>query len=396
MATSRDLTFGELTLRFTTDGRSCPDGWYRLAPASSLEGWFILVRSTDPAKEMVKPVTQWEYLGSHGLMNSSRAYRAVPPAGYKALSDVSVLVGSKPDDPKFGCIKEAKVGSFSYVHKSDVSGIGQIWTTVAPEYWYGDNGLRLAPSSYGGMVFSHDSKRPVDLPAMHVLNLPITTVPGPAPKEPQMDSYDKPVDATGWAKSRAIRVPFVGIKDERGGRDWQIANSPTYTLERYARYFLQKYSNNKLGGSPARTGYSVTSGISKSQTDTWHVKFGVSYGGKGGLDMGLIKGETSWNVSIEAGYSSARNVTEMESRTDFGDLVVPPKHSGAVYTIEHQLKIIREDGTPVAGEGGGMGFTPYTSHHFVQYPKPSRSEDSVQSLSEAARTEIQVKPFLVE
>ncbi|MEU0939787.1 hypothetical protein [Embleya sp. NPDC005971] len=97
-------------------------------------------------------------------------------------------------------------------------------------------------------------------------------------------------------------------------------------------------------------------------------------------------------------YSSAKNVTEMRSRTDNADLSVPAGCSGAAYTVDHQLKIVREDGTAIGGEAGGMGFTPYQSHYYVQHPKPSSPSgaDDVAALSRAATDKLRLEELAAQ
>ncbi|MGW2540239.1 hypothetical protein ACWC5I_05035 [Kitasatospora sp. NPDC001574] len=112
MATSRDLVFGELTLRFSTDS-DVPEGWFFLCNQLS-GGWRVFVRGTNPATDMVRPVENWTVLYE---AEKTKVWRAVPPAGYRALSDVQI---DKDTDPagsvswkQFGCVKEAAIDGFS-------------------------------------------------------------------------------------------------------------------------------------------------------------------------------------------------------------------------------------------------------------------------------------------
>ncbi|MGW2540335.1 hypothetical protein ACWC5I_05530 [Kitasatospora sp. NPDC001574] len=204
---------------------------------------------------------------------------------------------------------------------------------------------------------------------------------GAEPQKPEMDSFSEPVTETDWVKERAVTVPFTGIVD--GDRDaaWQIENSPTYTLLKQVRYRREEYVDNEASSTQQSVGFVVSTGVSKSQTDTWEVKVGVSVSVKAGLEIGPLSGEVSATVSVEAGYSSARGVTEMTERSDHADLVVPGLHAGAAYSTGHSLSVVREDGTSVGGGGGSLEFTPYTSYYFVQYPKAADDATDVAALS---------------
>ncbi|MEU0941030.1 ETX/MTX2 family pore-forming toxin [Embleya sp. NPDC005971] len=394
MSTSRDIEFGALTLRFTTDD-GVPDGWYWLAHRDGAgDAWRVLVRGTDPTDDMVRPPVDWQplVLGQSFVVDT---WRPVPPAGYKIFSDVTIRTKKNPrDDPtffqRFGCVREAPVKGFSYVHKADVVG-PVVWRIVAPDYWYGTNGIRMRPSQFGGFCESKD--KPVDQPPMHVLNLPIAVAPGPAPQQPRMDGYEQPVTDTDWVRARAIVVPFPGVKDAEKTTSWRVEHSPTYTLLREARYHLEKFVNNRNDDERQSVGYSVSTGISTSKSDSWHVTAGVSVTAKTGLSIG-IESEISATVSVEAGYSSATNVTEMQERVDSAQLVVPARHSGAVYSVGHRLKALREDGTPVGGQNASLDFTPQQSYYFVGYPLSANEATDVGTLSRNATRDAELEALL--
>ncbi|MFJ1989391.1 hypothetical protein ACIOGT_37520 [Streptomyces microflavus] len=125
----------------------------------------------------------------------------------------------------------------------------------------------------------------------------------------------------------------------------------------------------------------MTQGITQTQTDTWSAKVGISVGAKAGFDIEAVKAEVSTTLSVEMGYSSATSVSEMESRTDTGTLKTPGQHAGAMYSVNHRLTAIREDGNPVGGEGSDLTFTSNQDYYYVQYPEAADDTTSVEKLS---------------
>lgn len=101
MAISRDIGFGALTLRFTTDDH-VPDGWYWLAQRTGPgDTRGTVIRGTDPKDDMVRPPVDWQRLDyTGGLMTF---WRPVPPPGYRFFSDVLVPTSVDPrNDLLFG------------------------------------------------------------------------------------------------------------------------------------------------------------------------------------------------------------------------------------------------------------------------------------------------------
>ncbi|MFJ1804477.1 hypothetical protein [Streptomyces sp. NPDC088180] len=374
---------------------STGEGGVTLDRANRADDFFVLsiagvfttaVRSTDAADDMVRKAVDWKQIGTTqgGYLH---VWRPVPPDGYKIFSDFFLPRQYDPWNTELvdrvGCVKESHDG-FTYAHQAEA---GELvtpcgWTIVAPDYWYGTNGIRIAPAGTGAWCYSES--KPSGEPPMHVLNLPITIAQGSVPEKPLMDSFSKPVEATDWVKERAIIVPFPAVQDSEKSIDWQVENSPTYTLQREARYRLEKFLDNEHSSTEQSVGYSVTQGITQTQTDTWNAKVGISVGAKGGFDIKAVKAEVSTTVSVEMGYSSATGVSEMESRTDTGTLKVPGWHAGAMYSAGHRFKAIREDGTPVGGEGGDLSFTPNQDYYYAQYPEAADEATNVEHLSRPA------------
>ncbi|MFB6654081.1 hypothetical protein ACFCZ4_32775 [Streptomyces microflavus] len=390
--TSREVEFGALTLKFETfedseerQGKRWPtssdDGFFLLGGTAVASEWWTRVRSTNPEDDMVRKPVDWKMVGKwHG--GDSYVWRPVPPEGYKVFSDFDMDERHDPWttglDDVVGCVKETHDG-FTYAHVAEAEEAkSNMWLIKAPDYWYGTNGIRMIPGM-GARCYSEGP--PKDVASVHVLNLPVRIAKGSLPQKPLMDSFSKPVDDTDWVTEREIIVPFPAVKDSEKDYVWQVDNSPTYTLRREVRYHLEKFIDNEHSSTEQSVGYSVTQGITQTQTDTWSAKVGISVSAKAGFDIEAVKAEVSTTLSVEMGYSSATSVSEMNSRTDIGTLKTPGFHAGAMYSSGHRLKAIREDGNTVGGEDSSISFTPNQDYYYPQYPEAADHATSVEALS---------------
>ncbi|SCE62564.1 hypothetical protein [Streptomyces sp. OspMP-M43] len=363
---SRPVQYGALTVAC---GDTQPDGFLLMAQGYSKmpNGWCMTwVKSTDPAMDMVKPQESWQQLG-----NSS--WRPVAPPGYRACSDA---IGGMAAPPRtsIACIKDSDVDGFRYVHLATPTAepiLGtSFWANRAPKYATGANGVRVAPSM--GLAHVYSGEQPEGAPTQYVLNLPVNRRQGPNPSKPEMKNYDEPIALTEYAEDNRITVPFMSVYDQSHTVQWQMANSPTYTLRRRCAYRLITYLNNETSIEQSK-GKDVTEGISKSQTDTFRVSVGYSISAEAGVSFLGTGGKVSSTTSIELGYEHQWNVTTMVSETHREELKVAPKHAGALYGIAHELAVHREDGT-VAGTGEKLGFDARRAYLVLQYPPAVQGE----------------------
>jgi hypothetical protein len=384
MVSSKDVVFGELTLKFTTDSyEKWPDGWWSPCGSDGSHGfWTVLVKSTNPHQKMVTGVQGWQDLGNH-------SWRPITKQGYRAMSDVIFGSAKHPEDypylkSRFGCVKEEAVDGFSYIHKAEAKEyhpFPNLWTIVAPDYMYGEvNGIRLSPQETGGICYSPGNK-PVEGETMYVLNLPVAYEKGPDPEQPKQEDYRKPdPERTTPSIDRKVRIPCLCVKEPDRKPAWQFEHSPTYTLRRKVSYQLVKHLDNSGSDIEGSVGDSVTSGVSVSDSNTWHAKVGVTVGFKTGVSFLGTGGEVNGSISVEVGYASTHNVTVMESKTDSETLKVGPKHAGSLWVAAHVLEVLRENGDPVGGNAGGLDFKARKSYVIKQYPPPQMGEKSAVTL----------------
>ncbi|QNE74192.1 hypothetical protein F0344_05850 [Streptomyces finlayi] len=384
---SEERVFGQLTLKivnFSAQGwswDSFPPGYFYLGgglvpPSGQKEGWAVLAKNTNPSDPVIASPQQWKMVTKNGI------WRPVPPPGYRALSDLDDN-GGIPGNPLpewkiaqvFGCVKEKGSDGHPYLHRGNpvehAYGENRAWYIRAPYGWFDTAGFKITPTEYGGECL-YSPGDPLDSPVNWVLNLPVKPEIGPDPQTPAMTDYGVPQEDTPWSVERRVKVPCLAVKDTGRSLIWQLQNSPTYTLERRSCYHREGFINNKDGSIPQSRSSSWMTGVSEGVTKEWSAKVGVSVGFETGVKAGVLFAEAtakfSANLSIEAGYSSATRVEEMKSHTDTVELVAPPHHSAAMYGIQDELRMIREDGTVVGGQEGGLTFEQHDSSYYVYFP----------------------------
>ncbi|MCX4628274.1 hypothetical protein [Streptomyces sp. NBC_01443] len=96
-----------------------------------------------------------------------------------------------------------------------------------------------------------------------------------------MDSFDQPVGQTVPSVDRTVLVPFAAIQDGTG-LEWQLANSPYYTVNRKRSYSLALYGNNQGDTSQSRS-KALTYGVSNTESQTFSSSVGVTVGFEAGV-----------------------------------------------------------------------------------------------------------------
>ncbi|MFJ3206312.1 hypothetical protein [Streptomyces sp. NPDC086989] len=345
------------------------DTWYSLVltgfEGAQMAGIVILVKETDPDPNnplLAAPV-RFDQL-------ADTLWRPVAPDGYLAFSDVFEPEGGDPNsngDARWCMCVRAGQQSDGHTYVStnapveSESGPFGGWRITPPQYTGDPDGILLTTD--GAFVYSPDGP-PVDTPVQNLLNLPPVIVTGPPPAPPTMDSFDEPVGQTVPSVDRTVLVPFLAIQDGTGV-EWQLANSPYYTVIRKRSYTLALYGNNQ-GDTSQSQSKALTYGVSTTDSQTFSSSVGVTVGFEAGVDIFVAEAKVSTSLSVNLGYASSTAVTDMQSETITQTLVVQPKTAGAMYNETHTIDVRRQDGSE-ASVTGPLTFEAYSSVYYVSY-----------------------------
>jgi hypothetical protein len=395
--------FGDLLLQFTSDfsfayndrgsgGRRDGGFWYpKPGPGFSILGgygqgnyddpngkqWALCVAEATPGggarpalHNPVDWVQVWADHGSGGDQDGS-AWRPIPPQGYFALGDVFVDGYDKPRLDLVMCVRDDLTfpGKIAGQIWND-SGSGAdadvgVWAIDAPDGVADQYGF-IAVNTFLA-VPNYDT--PVSDPSANVLKLPFPVSAADAPEPPVLGDKKKPDDQTTPFRDHTVMVPFTGITDQQQTMDWQIRNSPFYTLERYVYYSLLLFNDNRTEKDQI-TSSSVTVGVTETKSKEFSVETSITVGFEAGV--ALISGKVSASVTVKLGYKQSTSVAVMQSSTVRGDLLTPSRHAAALWAAGYQLQLARADGTRV---GLPLQFDSASSSFLEsQFPAPTNAE----------------------
>ncbi len=265
------------------------------------------------------------------------------------------------------CVKE---GPFVDGH-TYVQGNAPVQETAAPGWWVitappytGDvDGVLVVTTGQG--VHSPDGE-PTDAPVQNLLCLPPVVADGPDPVKPVMDSFDEPVQSTDPSIDRQVLVPCMAIEDGMD-LDWQLANSPFYTVLRQRCYTLARFIDNQDGNVQQSASQTVTYGVSDTQSQTFSSSVGVTVGFTAGVGIFGNEATISASLAYNLGYSTSDSVTEMSQTTYTEPIVAAAGCCEAMYIETHTINVLRQDGTP-ASDTGPLTFRAMTALTYLSYP----------------------------
>ncbi len=288
----------------------------------------------------------WADHGSGAHMDGS-CWRPIAPEGYVALGDVFVTGYSKPALDDIVCIKKdltsrAEIGDEIWAdHGSGADHDIDTYYINAPDtYINSEKGLFAANTFVANSSYS----KPTDAPEINCLNLPFPVEKMSDPASPELDSYNMPPEFSGKTIDRIVSVPFTAIKDDKYSTKWKVDNSPFYMVERQIAYQRELFDYNKTS-VPQEVSKTVTTGITKSKSETFSVTTGISVTAESGVSFLGTGGKVSATISVELGWESTTGIEEFEERSISRSLTVPPSKAGALWTISFVLYIVRGDNT---------------------------------------------------
>lgn len=316
----------------------------------------------------------WNDKGSGADLDGS-CWRPVPPDGYVALGDVFMRdhwTAPSPDDVR--CVRKdiATFGTLGDLVWNDVHTGSDTdfaaWRYSPPGSFVSDQDGAFAANTFYG-VPSHDKPQVM----VFVLQLPFPVEHGETPQPPVLDSRSQPADRTSPKVDRTVTVPFTAVVDQDATLEWRLQNSPFYKVQRSVYYRLELFDDNRTSENQTKQ-LDVTVGVSKTQTDTFEVKTGITVGYEAGVSF-IGEASVSASISVELGYSHSTAVSSMQSRTLSAALVTPPDHSGALWDVSYILTLVRGDGTPISQQ---VDFAANGSFLEQQFPPPAEGAPTVE------------------
>ncbi|WP_183107359.1 hypothetical protein [Streptomyces sp. 1114.5] len=163
----------------------------------------------------------------------------------------------------------------------------------------------------------------------YVVALPMTGEIGKDPFKPSLTGHDRPADKIGWTKYRSVKVPFAAIRVSGRDLQWQLGNSPFYTIESWRAHSLVACADNVISLNQ-KVGDTITTGISKTSTDTFKASATVTVSAEAGIQIPGVGGaKASTSVAVTLGYEHSTGVA----------VTLGYEHSTSVTVLQRQRRV---------------------------------------------------------
>jgi hypothetical protein len=354
--------------------------------------WALCVAdATDPKSGRLPAVAApirydriWTDTNTHAKTDGS-CWRPIAPVGYVACGDIFVQGHDNPPATTvLWCVRKdlvhpATVGELIWDFVNSSPYISQLkfsaWHIDAPVPFVDPT---LGVFSANTFVGVRGTDRPTSGEEVYVLKVPFPTeASGAKPAAPVLESYNRPESQTSEVLDHIVTVPFTAIKDDRMTLAEQVSNSPFYTIKRFACYTLNLFETN-LTSLPQSKVYTVTVGVSKTQSETFSRETSITAGHETGIEIGMgpftIGGKASGSVTKTLGFTKSTSVEEMVSASVSNTLTTAPKCAAASWLLSYSLQLFRADDTAT---GDPLSFKIERTFVDSEFPPPAARHDTV-------------------
>lgn len=402
------IRFGNLLINFTTeftwiwDNKGSPNAspvaiWRPLPSAEFLKDYFPLgdhavadhtninKKTVVPVVAEAPPLTEEDREKGNALMppdeyervwddKGSKAYtdgaiwRPIPPAGYVAMGLVSSHGYDRPSRNAVRCVR-ADLVIASYIsdliwnnRRSPAKLDFSAWSINPPGAASGE--VYLSPGTFVGAA-SYTK------PSMHIaayslrMQIPLqVNLPPPAPAlagDRQPSPFEK-AEVTHISK-----LTWFTVKDPNLSPLEQLRTSPSYRLERTDKYVLVGFGHNQSSLNQSFK-WTATRGQNGSSLKTLTHTTAIEIGTEWGFNVWGASGKVS--AKLSGGFTHTQTTSEgWTTSTAFEINATVPAHKAvAVYLVQSDYRLLRENGTQVATN---ISYTDGDSVYWSEYP-PAR------------------------
>ncbi|WP_308581592.1 Vps62-related protein [Pseudomonas extremaustralis] len=309
----------------------------------------------------------WDDKGSKAYSDGS-IWRPIPPSGYVAMGLVASRGYDKPSRNSVRCVR-ADLVIASYINeliwnnkRSPAKLDFSAWSISPPGAAAGE--VYLSPGTFVGAA-SYTK------PSMHIaayslrMQIPLhTAYPPPAPA---LSGDRQPAPFEKAVVSNISKLAWFTVKDPNLSALEQLRTSPTYRLERLDKYVLVGFGHNKSSLNQSFK-WTATRGQNGSSLKTLTHTTGIEIGTEWGFNVWGASGKVS--AKLSGGFTHTQTSSEgWTTSTAFEINATVPAHKAvAVYLVQSDYKLLRENGTQVATD---ISYTDGDNVYWSEYP-PAR------------------------
>jgi len=331
----------------TTDG-FCALGSLAFAGSDDPSGKScIMVVKAKPGSDALKPPVGYEQVWYPS--DTGSFWNPIPPAGYKALGSVVSRDRLHPSLADVVCVREdltiaGALGGELYGYDGGYEKFAS-YAIDAPDAGPHES-CYTATGTFSASRLEPD---PTGHPVLFVLKVKLPSRPEAADQTfaPKLTGFDTPADRTVPLTCREMVIPWTIVKDTAFSTMWRYANSPKYRLEREVFYQL-RYHNYNQTSQVQTNSVTLTSGVSKTESETYWVETGISVTAEGGVDLKIFSAKVSATVSLDLGYETQTSVTELQEKEIQSSINTPPGKAAALWQKFNRFTLKRQNGTSLA------------------------------------------------
>lgn len=318
--------------------------------ASARQTPTIVVKDSGTMGALAAP-TGYTYIwndGGSGADNDGSVWLPTCPPGFVALGVVTQTGYGEPSKDDVRCVKEryavrGSVGSF--VTNDQGSGANDdlgVWNIEPPLALPGKEkrlpfpvpGLQVACAGYAQECTGQ-------LAAVHILMLPVEPLEAAdnADAEPRLTGY-RPLEENVPRYYSSVRLPFTLIPSvATGNMDFKVGQTPFYTVHRVEAYTTlpDGIVDNRQGSNPIHKTWQVTTGISKSQTDTFSLEIGLKVTTEGSAEFAGVGSKTSVEMSSTFKWETSTTSTYSQETTTTTEFDIPAHAYAQIVQVRTQF-----------------------------------------------------------
>ncbi|MCO6449675.1 MAG: Vps62-related protein [Caldilineales bacterium] len=340
----------------------------------------------DALKEPERYEWVWDDAGS-GADSDVSIWKPIAPSGYSALG---TFVWNRHVSAEELNVRLQSIGwAMACVRNDLVTGarVGEaIWNDAGSGADHDVNTWQISPLSpspssnvtyitSGSFIADSDNKLTYS-PVANALavQFPIERT-GTQATPPELTSMAPPDEKTMVRDANGKPIPFstsylscVQVNDDRyvNNLKRQVAETPFYTLEKFAIYKVASFHTNSSNDS-GTFNFTYTTGMSETDTQSISHTAGieVTVGVEGSVGAGTVTVSASTTVSYSLGITNELSTTLSTETSHSVEYTIPAKGAGCLFTLSYLFVLKRGDGSEVRSWVANSGHTHYSSYSSI-------------------------------
>lgn len=325
----------------------------------------------------------WSDTGSKANGDCS-VWRPIPPEGYAALGLVCSNDHSKPSFNAVRCVRADLVvaSSANALIWSDLGSGAQsdfsTWSIKPPVAPVGE--IHLAPGTFIG---TNGYGKPESPMTAYALRMPISLQVETPPTAPVLTGQEAASALPAPRLTQVVRLPWFTVSDPLMTSLEQLRHSPTYRLERTDRYLLVGQGQNSTDTHRAIK-WKVSRTQSWGMVRTFTRNTGIDIGSQWASGVSALEHSIICSARLRDSFCNTESAPFEWANSSDAEVIalVAKKRFAAVYVMQSDYRLLRDDGSQVDGH---LSYTDMDSLHLTDCPVEPEPKPVKESVEEPAK-----------